>query len=311
MSQSQSQSKAQAQAESQVPNQPRPFLPRVTDIGSLPYGGLPGRCVYGPDDPPAHFDARLTNHFVRPHPEASLSWDGHHLLQLLEQKDVETMRVMDGYRPLVLEPEQYLARFWCHTDDAYYYFVCTKMQGLEYCSRFVRWVNVKSTLHPAVEATTGPGLQQRNQALDDRIIGVRDQLRRKDQYAELVVLEQQHGERASQQMQEELDQQPQRQQVQQQQPQEKQPKKQLSQKQQQQQMQGFHRFRLVRQEQPQQQQPQPQPQPQQMQQGQLMQESFQFALAQQEQQWDQQQWEQALERSSQQQQQQKEEQGER
>ncbi|RAH48829.1 uncharacterized protein BO95DRAFT_460684 [Aspergillus brunneoviolaceus CBS 621.78] len=47
-----------------------------------------------------------------------------------------------------------------------------------------------------------------------------------------------------------------------------------------------------------------------MQQGQLMQESFQFALAQQEQQWDQQQWEQALERSSRQQQQ-KEEQGER
>ncbi|RAH71867.1 uncharacterized protein BO66DRAFT_427486 [Aspergillus aculeatinus CBS 121060] len=295
-----------SQSQSRVPNQPRPFLPRVTDIGSLPYGGLPGRCVYGPDDPPAHFDATLTNHFVRPHPEASLSWDGHHLLQLLEQKDVEAMRVLDGYRPLVLEPDQYLARFWCRPDDTYYYFVCTRMQGLEYCSRFVRWVNVKSTLHPAVEATTGPGLQQRNRALDDRIVGVRDQLLlRKDQFAGSMVLEQRHGERGSRLLLEEP--QPQRQlqvqqqQVQQQQPQEKQSKKQLSKKQQLQQMQGLHRFRLVRQEQPQQQQPQPQPQ--QMQQGQPMQEFRQFALAQQ-------QWEQALERSSRQQQQ-KEEQGER
>ncbi|OJJ96260.1 hypothetical protein ASPACDRAFT_47030 [Aspergillus aculeatus ATCC 16872] len=274
-----------SRSQSHVPDQPRPFLQRVTDIGRLPYGGLPGRCVYGPDDPPAHFDATLTNHFVRQHLEASLSWDGHHLLQLLEQNDVENMRVMDGYRPLVLELDQYLARFWCRADNGFYYFVCTKLQGLEYCSRFVKWVNVKSTLHPVVEATTGPGLQPLSQELDDQFNSVRDQLLhqivqlqrtmetrpspqalhelqlQKEQYVESVVLEQKHRVRASQQ------QQVQHQQVQQQHPQKEQPHK----RQPKQQMQGFHKFRLVQQQQPQQRQPM-----------QPMQEFHQYPLVQQE-----------------------------
>ncbi|PYI25981.1 hypothetical protein BP00DRAFT_451602 [Aspergillus indologenus CBS 114.80] len=164
MPRSKPRSKSRARAQSDAPSQPPPPppipIPRVFGTGSLPYGGLPGRCFYGPEDPPGHFDAGLTNGFVSQQREASVSWDGHHLLQLLEQKDLESMPAPDGDRPLVLEPDQYLARFWCRSDAEIYYFICTKAQGLGYCGRFVRWVNVKSPLYPVVQATTGPSLRQ-------------------------------------------------------------------------------------------------------------------------------------------------------
>ncbi|RAH84547.1 hypothetical protein BO86DRAFT_396801 [Aspergillus japonicus CBS 114.51] len=172
-------SKSRTRAQSKAPSQPPPPIPipRVFGTGSLPYGGLPGRCFYGPEDPPGHFDAGVTNGFLSQQLEASVSWDGHHLLQLLEQKDIEWMRMLDGARPLVLEPDQYLARFWCRTDAETYYFICTKLQGLEYCSQYVKWVNVKSPLYPVVQATTGPSLRQLHVELGEQFYQMEGELR--------------------------------------------------------------------------------------------------------------------------------------